>query len=101
MLHFSECSTVVANCNAETQIKMRDGTVEHFPGQRVHDLFLGGLFGHREGLPEGHDHHRLPLLVAPVVRQVHVVEQLYAPRTPANIGSEWWSNKNGSKNASD
>ena len=31
MVHFSECSTVATNCNAETQIEMRDGTVEHFP----------------------------------------------------------------------
>ena len=31
MVHFSECSTVAANCNTETQIEMRDGTVEHFP----------------------------------------------------------------------
>ena len=31
MLHFSEFSTVAANCNTETQIEMRDGTVEHFP----------------------------------------------------------------------
>ena len=32
MVHFSECSTVAANCNTETQIEMRDRTVEHFPG---------------------------------------------------------------------
>ena len=31
MVHFSECSTVTANCNTEEQIEMRDGTVEHFP----------------------------------------------------------------------
>ena len=31
-VHFSECSTVAENCNCETQIEMRDGTVEHFPG---------------------------------------------------------------------
>ena len=31
MVHFSYCSTVEANCNTETQIKMRDVTVEHFP----------------------------------------------------------------------
>ena len=35
MVHFSECSTVAANCKAETQIEMRDGTVEHFPGQEA------------------------------------------------------------------
>ena len=28
----TECSTVSANCYTETQIEMRDGTVEHFPG---------------------------------------------------------------------
>ena len=33
-MHFSECSTVAANCSSETQIETRDGTVEHFPGQR-------------------------------------------------------------------
>ena len=26
------CLTVAANCNTETQIEMRDRTVEHFPG---------------------------------------------------------------------
>ena len=31
MVHFSECSTVAANCKTETQIEMRDGTVERFP----------------------------------------------------------------------
>ena len=31
MVHFSECSSVAANCNAETQIEMRDGPVLHFP----------------------------------------------------------------------
>ena len=31
MVHFSERSTVAANCNTETQIEMRDGTVGHFP----------------------------------------------------------------------
>ena len=31
MVHFSECSTIAANCNNETQIGMRDWTVEHFP----------------------------------------------------------------------
>ena len=31
MVHFSECSTVGASCNTETQIEMRDGTVEHLP----------------------------------------------------------------------
>ena len=31
MAHFSECSTVAANCSTETQIEMRDGTVENFP----------------------------------------------------------------------
>ena len=55
------------------------------PGQRVHDLLLGRLLGHREGLPEGHDHHGVPVLVGPVVRQVNVVQQLDAPRTPANF----------------
>ena len=55
------------------------------PGQRVHDLLLGRLLGHREGLPEGHDHHGVAILVGSVVRQVNVVEQLYAPRTPAKF----------------
>ena len=32
MIHFSECSTVAENCNTETQIEMRDGTAERFPG---------------------------------------------------------------------
>ena len=27
-----KCQTIEANCNTETQIEMRDGTVEHFPG---------------------------------------------------------------------
>ena len=31
MVHFSEFSTVAANHNTETQIEMRDGTVERFP----------------------------------------------------------------------
>ena len=31
MVHFSECSTVAANCNTETQIEMRDETVKHIP----------------------------------------------------------------------
>ena len=31
MVHFSECSTVAANCNTQIQIEMRDGTAEHFP----------------------------------------------------------------------
>ena len=31
MVHFSECSTDAAICKAETQIEMRDGTVENFP----------------------------------------------------------------------
>ena len=31
MVHFSECSTVAANCSTETQMEMRDGTVENFP----------------------------------------------------------------------
>ena len=29
-----KCQTIEANCNTETQIEMRDGTVEHFPGLR-------------------------------------------------------------------
>ena len=33
MVHFSECSTAAANCNNETQIEMRGGTVEHFPAR--------------------------------------------------------------------
>ena len=32
MVHFFECSTAVANYNIETQIEMRDMTVEHLPG---------------------------------------------------------------------
>ena len=31
-MYFTECSSVAANYNTETQIEMRDGTVEHFPG---------------------------------------------------------------------
>ena len=31
MVHFSQCSTVAGNWDTETQIEMRDGTVEHFP----------------------------------------------------------------------
>ena len=31
MVHFSECSTVAANCDTETQIGMRYRSVEHFP----------------------------------------------------------------------
>ena len=46
MVHFSECSTVVENCNTETQIEKRDGTVEHFPGPGVQD-------GTGEDLPQG------------------------------------------------
>ena len=39
MVHFSECSTIAANCNTETQIEMRDGTVEQFPvAASVQDL---------------------------------------------------------------
>ena len=36
MIHFSECSTVAANCKTETQ--MRDGTVEHFPDLPLSDV---------------------------------------------------------------
>ena len=67
-----------------TEMKLAT-TPKSVPGQRVHDLLLGHLLGHREGLPEGHDHHGVPLLAGPVVRQVNVVKQLDAPRTPANF----------------
>ena len=52
MLHFSECSTVAANCNTETEIEMRDGTVEHFPECVLGRRDLGprsGFQGRREG----------------------------------------------------
>ena len=32
MLHFPECSALVANCTIESEIEVRDGTVELFPG---------------------------------------------------------------------
>ena len=35
MVHFSQCSTVAVNCSTETQIEMRDGTVENFPEPAV------------------------------------------------------------------
>ena len=35
MAHFSECSTVAANCNTATQIEMRDRTAELFPGEAL------------------------------------------------------------------
>ena len=38
MAHFSDCSTVAANCNNETQKQMRDGTVDHFPGVEDADV---------------------------------------------------------------
>ena len=38
MVHFPKCSTVAANCSTETQVEMRDGTVEHFPGEVAADF---------------------------------------------------------------
>ena len=53
MVHFSKCSTTAANCSPETQIEMKDGTVEHFPGVGFRVLqhrsevadHVGGLVG--------------------------------------------------------
>ena len=35
MVHFSECSTIAANCDTDTQIEMRDGIVEHVTRPQV------------------------------------------------------------------
>ena len=51
MVHFSECSTVAANCNAKTRIEMRDGTVGHFPDVLV--LLLPDLHAVEVVHPEG------------------------------------------------
>ena len=46
-VHFSECFNTFLSVQQlrkiVTQIEMRDGTVEHFPVQFVHDLLAHGL----------------------------------------------------------
>ena len=51
MEHFSECPTVAANCNTETQIEIRDRTDEHFPA-RPDDVVRDGDGGHERAESE-------------------------------------------------
>ena len=61
MVHFCECSTVATNYNTETQIEMRDRTVEHFPvGEEGEGPEAARHVSHHEGQERHRGRHGLP-----------------------------------------